>query len=123
MSDSSLSIDYTIASITNTSDGFSTIAWSLTHVDTGLNESRTGDKFKTEDITNGISTTDDDNPTKIDKLKTNFETKALPYFQAFAKRVRLAQGQSDIALLDDIDDSVSGLSVMDINFSGSVTID
>jgi hypothetical protein len=120
MPDSSLSIDYTINSITNGSDGFTTIVWALTHDGTATTENRTGDKFKTIDIANGVST-DDDNTEKITKLKYNFELIARPYFQAFAQRIRLIQSRADIALLDDVTDTVEGLSVNII--SGTVVLD
>lgn len=111
MPDTSLTIDYTIASLTNSADAMTTVVWSMSHVGTGLTENRTGDKFKTDDLVGDINTTDDDGSTKIEKVKTNFEAKALPYFNAFAKRVRLAQEQADVAYLDDIVDEVTGLSM------------
>lgn len=122
MPDASLTINYTITSITSTPDGVSTIVWSMSHVGTSLTESRPGDKFKTEDLTANIETTNDDGSTKIGKVKANFENFAVPYFKAFAKRVRLAQEQADVAFLDDVVDSVEGFSVGGVEISGSVVI-
>jgi hypothetical protein len=123
MPDSSLTIAYTITSITNSADGLSTIVWSMSHSGTSLTESRPGDKFKTSDLTSNIITSTDDGSTKIGKVKANFENFAVPYFQAFAKRVRLAQEQTDANYLDELVGSVSGLSVGEApSISGSVTI-
>ena len=123
MPDTDLTIDYTITSIVNTADGISTIVWSMSHIGTGLDEDRTGDKFRTEDLTSDINTTDDDGSTKIEKVKTNFENFAVPYFKAFAKRIRLAQEQADVDYLDDLVDSVSGFSAGQAkSISGSVVV-
>lgn len=122
MPDSSLTIDYTITSITNSADGLSTIVWSMSHTGTELTENRTGDKFKTADLTSDINTSDDDGSTKITKVKANFENFADPYFKAFAKRVRLAQEQADVNYLDDLVSSVSGMSTEMKSISGSVIV-
>lgn len=128
MPDTSITIDYTIASITNSADGLSNIVWSMSHTGTSLTESRTGDKFRTADLTSNILTSEDDGGTKINKVKANFENFAVPYFTAFAKRVRLAQEQADIGYLDDSTGSVTGLSVPSVESvsepytTGTVTI-
>lgn len=123
MPDTSLTINYTITSITNTDDGLSTIVWSMTHPGTSLTESHSGDKFKTADLTSNIITSTDDGSIKIAKVKANFENFAVPYFQAFAKRVRAAQNKSDVNYLDSLVGSVSGLSVGEApSISGSVTV-
>jgi len=123
MPDSSLTIDYTITSITNSADGLSTIVWSMSHTGTSLDEDRTGDKFRTEDLTANIETSTDDGSTKIAKVQANFENLAVPYFKAFAKRVRLAQEQADVNYLDDLVGDVEGFSVgQPKTISGSVTV-
>lgn len=126
MPDSSLTIDYTIASITNADDGYTTINWSMTFVGYSLGTtytlSRTGDKFKTSDLALGVETTTDTPEAKRETLRTNFERVALAYFQAFAKTVRAGLAKDDLAFLDDETGDVEGLSTSP-KISGSVVID
>jgi hypothetical protein len=110
MSDTSITVEYSITTITNNANGLTTIVWELSEGTTLLTESRTGDKFKTSDLAEGVVTQDSDYD-KLVKLQTNFETVAMPYFEAFAKRVRLAQDQSFTDLLETQTGDVEGLSV------------
>lgn len=110
MPDTTLSIDYTITSITSTADGLSTVVWSMSHTGTSLTENHAGDKFRTVDLTSNIETSQDDGGTKINKVKANFENFAIEYFKAFAKKVRLAQEQADAEYLTGETGTVAGLS-------------
>lgn len=124
MSDSSLTITYTITSLT-TASGMSTIVWNMAEAVSGATSSRTGDKFKTSDLASGVESTDSDYD-KLVLLQTNFETLAAPYFKAFAVQARAAMDADFTDLLDDLTDSVEGFSVGNIlntPLSGSVVID
>lgn len=124
MSDSTLTITYTITSLT-TSNGTSTIVWNMAEAISGATSSRTGDKFKTSDLANGVESRDADYD-KLLKLQANFETLAAPYFKAFAVQARAAMDADFTNLLDDLTNDVEGFSVGNIlntPISGSVTID
>ena len=110
MSDASITISYEITTITNNANGMSTVAWEMSEALTALTEVRAGDNFKTASLANGVLSTDSDYD-KLVKLQANFEDAALPYFQAFAKRVRLAQDQAFTDLLETQTGDVEGLSV------------
>jgi len=110
MSDASITISYEITTITNNANGMSTVAWEMSEALTALTEVRAGDNFKTASLANGVVSQDSDYD-KLTKLQANFEDAALPYFQAFAKRVRLAQDQSFTDLLETQTGDVEGLSV------------
>ena len=91
----------------------------------GATSSRTGDKFKTSDLANGVESRDADYD-KLLKLQANFETLAAPYFKAFAVQARAAMDADFTGLLDDLTNDVEGFSVGNIlntPISGSVTID
>lgn len=124
MSDSTLTITYTITSLT-TSNGTSTIVWNMAEAISGATSSRTGDKFKTSDLADGVESIDSDYD-KLLKLQANFETLAAPYFKAFAVQARAAMDADFTNLLDDLTNDVEGFSVGNIlntPISGSVTID
>jgi hypothetical protein len=121
MADTSITVEYTITSITHTSNGLSTVVWSMSHDGTALEEDRTGDKFKTADLSTGISSTDSDYDKGV-KVQRNFEDIASPYFKSFAVRVRLAQDQSFANYLDDQTGEVGSLSTSDKPIKGTVIV-
>ena len=124
MSDSTLTITYTITSITTTG-GMSTIVWNMAEAVSGATSSRTGDKFKTSDLAEGVESTQSDYD-KLLKLQANFEALAAGYFKAFAVQARAAMDADFTNLLDDQAGDVEGFSVGNIlntPISGSVTID
>lgn len=124
MSDSTLTITYTITSITTTG-GVSTIVWNMAEAISGETSSRAGDKFKTSDLANGVDSRDSDYD-KLVKLKANFEALAAGYFRAFAAQARATMDATFTNLLDDETGDVEGFSVGGIlnkPISGSVTID
>ena len=109
MADASLTITYTITTIT-TANGMSTIVWSMDEAISGETSARAGDRFKTSDLSDGVESTDSDYD-KIVKLQANFEALAEPYFRAFAIQVR-AKMDSDFAEeLETITDTVEGFSI------------
>lgn len=123
MSDSTLTITYTITSITTTG-GMSTIVWNMAEAVSGATSSRTGDKFKTSDLADGVDSRDSDYD-KLLKLQANFEALAAGYFKAFAVQARAAMDADFANLLDDSTNDVEGFSVGNIlntPISGSVTI-
>jgi len=122
MSDTSLTISYLITSITNAANGMSTVVWSMSYADPVVDEARAGDKFKTADLSQGITSSDSGYDITV-KVQANFENLAAPYFKAFAGRVRLAQDQSFANYLDGQTGDVSGFSVsVQKPMSGSVTV-
>jgi hypothetical protein len=123
MADASLTIQYTITTIT-TANGMSTIVWSMFEAISGETSSRTGDRFKTSDLADGVESTDADYD-KILKLQANFEALAEPYFRAFAIQCRAAMDAAFVEDLETIVDTVEGFSVggaIKMPITGSVTV-
>lgn len=124
MSDTSITITYTITSLTTTG-GMSTIVWNMAEAVSGATSSRTGDKFKTSDLADGVESTQSSYD-KLVKLQANFEALAAGYFRAFAVQARAAMDADFTNLLDDQTGDVEGFSVggiLNAPISGSVTID
>ena len=109
MADASLTITYTITTIT-TANGMSTVVWQMDEAISGETSSRTGDRFKTSDLADGVESTDSDYD-KLTKLQANFEALAEPYFRAFAVQCRAAMDASFVEDLETISDTVEGFSV------------
>jgi hypothetical protein len=118
MSDASISVSYTITSITNAPNGLSTVVWGMSESTTSLAESRLGDKFKTSELASGVETADT-GAQKTQKIKANFERVALPYFKAFAERVRFTQDQTFAELFDDETGEVEGSGTVPKNLQKS----
>jgi len=120
MPDSTLTIDYSITSVTNNADGTTTLAYTLSFDNPVVTQNRT-DKFRTSELAAGINTSTDDGLTKLEQLKENFVNLANAYLKEFAKKVRQEQEKQDALLIDDALGEVSGLSTT-LNISGSVTV-
>lgn len=123
MADASITIAYTITTIT-TANGMSTVVWSMSEAISGETSNRAGDRFKTSDLADGVESTDSDYD-KLVKLTANFEALAEPYFRAFAIQCRAAMDADFSELLETQTGDVEGFSVgagIQMPITGTVTI-
>lgn len=123
MADASITIAYTITTIT-TANGMSTVVWEMSEAVSGETSSRAGDRFRTSDLADGVESTDSDYD-KLVKLTANFEALAEPYFRAFAIQVRAAMDADFSELLETQTGDVEGFSVgggIQMPITGTVTI-